>query len=75
MEGLENYKEMMTLLAEEKDTEKIAEHLGTLVRNHELRLTLGQNAREMVQKEFDLTALNDELADYFSSGIKSIKAG
>ena len=63
------------LLAKEKDTEKIAEHLGTLVRNHELRLTFGQNARERVQKEFDLAALNDELADYFCSGIKSIRAG
>jgi colanic acid/amylovoran biosynthesis glycosyltransferase len=58
------------LLAKEKDTEKIAEHLATLVRNHELRLTFGQKARERVKKEFDLAALNDELADYFSSGIK-----
>ena len=63
------------LLAKEKDTEKIAEHLETLVRNHELRLTFGQSGRETVEKEFDLTALNDELADYFSSGIKSIKEG
>jgi hypothetical protein len=35
-----------------------------------VRLTFGQKARERVKKEFDLAALNDELADYFSSGIK-----
>jgi colanic acid/amylovoran biosynthesis glycosyltransferase len=58
------------LLAKEKDTEKIAAHLGTLVRNHEMRLTFGRKARERVKKEFDLAELNDELADYFSSGIK-----
>ena len=53
------------LLTEERDVEGLAEALGTLLEDRELRLRMGQAARTRVEESFSLTGLAKELDRLF----------
>mgnify|MGYP000303681705 CR=1 FL=1 len=60
-------------LAPEGDVERIAEYMGSLISDADLRSRLSRNARRKVQDEFDIEKLNDALAGYLACSTSSLK--
>jgi colanic acid/amylovoran biosynthesis glycosyltransferase len=55
------------LLVPERDANALAERLGYLIEHRELWSRFGQNGRDVVEREFNIDRLNNELARKFES--------
>jgi glycosyltransferase involved in cell wall biosynthesis len=59
--------EQTGFLVPERDAEAIAEHLGTLVEDRDLRLKLGAAARKRMEEQYDTRRQNERLEEHLAS--------
>lgn len=55
------------LLVEERDVDGLVECINLLQREESMRASLGSNARAIIEREFNIDALNDRLVEHFQA--------